>query len=140
MKAGAAHVVPLTGPVIELLQALPRFAQGDYVFTTTLGSKPVNGFSKGKARLDKKMRVVMPKLEPWVLHDIRRTMRTGLSALPVPDLVRELVIGHSQKGLHRIYDQHAYLDEKRSALELWAQRLREILEPAPANVVRLRAR
>jgi integrase len=45
MKSGSAHIVPLTEPVIELLESLPRFA-GDFVFTTTLGAKPVNGFSK----------------------------------------------------------------------------------------------
>ena len=77
-------------------------------------------------------------LKPYVLHDIRRTMRTHLSALPVPDLVRELVIGHTKPGLHKVYDQHAYLDEKRHALELWAKRLRTIVEPTPDNVVTLR--
>lgn len=60
-------------------------------------------------------------------------------ALPVPDLVRELVIGHTKPGLHKVYDQHAYIDEKRHALGLWAARLREIIQPAPANVVRMRA-
>jgi hypothetical protein len=65
----------------------------------------------------------------WVYHDIRRTMQTQLSALPVPDLVRELVIGHTKPGLHKIYDQHAYLDEKRQALALWAERLRAIVKP-----------
>jgi integrase len=135
MKAGAAHVVPLTKEVIAILESLPRF-KGPYVFTTTLGVKAVNGFSKAKARLDK----AMPKIEPWVIHDLRRTMRTGLSSLPVPDLVRELVISHSRPGLHKVYDQHAYLDEKRHALELWAARLREIVTPPPANVVRMRGR
>jgi hypothetical protein len=77
------------------------------------------------------------KLSPFVLHDIRRSMRTGLSALPVPDLVRELVIGHTKPGLHRVYDQYAYVDEKRHALELWAKRLRDIVTPPPPNVVEL---
>ena len=43
-------------------------------------------------------------------------MRTHLSALPVQDLVRELVIAHAKPGLHRVYDQHAYLNEKREAV------------------------
>jgi hypothetical protein len=52
--------------------------------------------------------------------------------------VRELVIGHTKPGLHRVYDQHAYLDEKRDALDRWAARLRHIVDPTPsANVVRL---
>jgi hypothetical protein len=39
-----------------------------------------------------------------------------------------------------VYDLHDYLDEKREALELWAARLREIVEPRPRNVVKLYAR
>jgi hypothetical protein len=77
------------------------------------------------------------KLDEWRIHDIRRTMRTGLSALPVSDLVRELVIAHTRSGLHKVYDQYAYLDEKRQALELWAMRLRSIVAPLPDNVVAL---
>jgi len=50
-----------------------------------------------------------------------------------------LVIGHTKPGLHKVYDQYAYLDEKRFALDAWAALLRTILNPTPANVVELRA-
>jgi len=59
--------------------------------------------------------------------------------LPIPEMVRELVIAHAKPGLHKVYDQFAYLEEKRQALELWAARLRSIVESAPANVVQLPA-
>jgi integrase len=138
MKADAAHVVPLTDPVIEILDTLPRFDRGSHLFSTSYGVKSVNGFSKAKEILDRTMTAELGAApDPWVFHDIRRTMRTGLSALPVPDLVRELVIGHTQKGLHRVYDLHAYADEKRHALELWAARLRDIVTPPPPNVVHM---
>jgi integrase len=153
MKADAPHVVPLTAEAIGIVQGLPRFDQGDHLFSTTFGKKPVSGFGKAKVRLDTAMLAELRraaeergddpekvKLEPFVFHDIRRTMRTGPSALPVPDLVRELVIAHSKPGLHRVYDQHAYVDEKRHALELWAGRLRDIVQPAPENVIKLQAR
>ena len=144
MKMKAAHTVPLTDDVLALLKGLPRFDRGDHVFSTTFGLTPVNGFSKAKRAIDTAMLEELNKMDPkaklvpWVLHDIRRSMRTHLSALPVPDLVRELVIGHLKRGLHRIYDQHAYLDEKRHALELWSARLRDILTPPPANVIKIR--
>jgi len=64
-------------------------------------------------------------------------MRTGLSALPVPDLVRELVIDHTKPGLHKVYDQHAFADEKRHALNLWAAKLRSIIDPPAPNVIEL---
>src|SRR5262249_8806136 len=86
MKAEAPHVVPLSKEVLEILEALPRFERGDYLFSTTSGASPVNSFSKGKARLDKAMAAALGReVAPFVIHDIRRTMRTGLSALPVPD-------------------------------------------------------
>jgi len=148
MKGKRIHLVPLTDEAIEILSSLPRFATGgrrgdDYLFSTTDGEKPVSGFSKAKARLDRKMVRTWRALgrlggddrrgetfDDWTLHDIRRTVRTHLSALPVPegDLVRELVIAHAKPGLHKVYDQFAYLDEKRKALELWTARLKGILE------------
>jgi integrase len=146
MKMEAAHVVPLTDEVVAILEQLPRFKKGDHLFSTTFGAKPVNGFSKAKELLDQKMLADLRKgaddlervgLEPFVIHDIRRTMRTGLSALPIPDMVRELVIAHARPGLHQVYDQYSYVDEKRRALELWAARLLQIVEPPTAadNVV-----
>ena len=133
-KSDATHMVPLTDDVVAILDGLPKFNRGDYLFTTTAGAKPVSGFSKAKQILDKGM----PDGEPWVLHDLRRTMRTHLSALQVPDTVAEMVIGHGRRGLQRVYDQHQYADEMRNALTLWAGRLRDIVTPPPANVVKLK--
>jgi integrase len=138
MKADAAHIVPLTDDVLAVLKSLPRFSKGDCVFSMRSGKKPVNSFSKAKRKLDAIIAKALPgKLSPFVIHDVRRSVRTGLSALPVPDLVRELVIGHTKPGLHKVYDQYAYVDEKRHALELWAKRLRDIVTPPPANVVEM---
>ncbi len=142
MKADAVHIVPISDDVLALLQSLPRFRKGDFLFSTTYGAKPVNGLSKAKERLDARMTDALgAKPKEFVLHDIRRTVRTGLSAIPtISDLVRELVIGHTKPGLHKVYDQYAYLDEKRHALDAWAARLRSIAEPPPSNVVQFEAR
>ena len=67
MKADSAHVVPLSDDAIAILKALPRFESGDYLFSTTFGKIPVNGFSKAKVLFDKKilatlrMRTVRPR-------------------------------------------------------------------------------
>jgi integrase len=124
MKGSRAHEVPLTSAAVGLLESLPRWNNGDCVFTTTAGTKPVNGFSKAKIRIDK-----LSGVSGWVLHDLRRSARTHLSALPVEDLVRELVIAHAKPGLHKVYDLHAYQDEKRHCLDLWEKRLLAIVEP-----------
>jgi integrase len=140
MKMDSAHAVPLTSDAIAILDGLPRFKSGECLFSTTFGRQSVNGFSKAKTRLDKLLAKQLGKVPPFVFHDIRRTVRTHLSALPIPDMVRELVIAHAKPGLHKVYDQHAYLDEKRHALELWSARLRSIVDPPPPNVVPLKAR
>jgi integrase len=107
MKGNRAHEIPLYADAIALLQSLPRFTHGNYVFSSTNGIKPFSGFTKLKRRLDQ-----LSGVSEWVLHDLRRTARTHFSALPVPDLVRELVIAHARPGLHAVYDQHSYQDEK----------------------------
>jgi hypothetical protein len=55
--------------------------------------------------------------------------------LPVQDLVRELVIAHARPGLHKVYDQHSYQDEKRECLTLWEGRLKGILAPSVIRVL-----
>jgi integrase len=140
-KSNASHLVPLSDAAVAIIEALPRFTKGDHLFTTTYGEKPISGFSKGKDRLDKLMAEQLGSTPPpWVIHDIRRTVRTRLASLRVPDLVAEMVIGHGRKGLQRVYDQHTYESEMREALELWAARLRDIVTPPPENVVRMRER
>jgi integrase len=136
MKADAPHVVPLALKAVELLESLPRW-QGPYVFSNKDGARPIAGFSDTKATLD----TLMPDISDWRFHDLRRTLRTGLSALRISDIVAELCIGHTQKGLHKTYDQHSYLDEKRHAFEAWANHVLAICEPgAPSNVIELAAR
>jgi integrase len=141
MKAGAAHEVPLSNDAVALLRSLPRGKAGDFVFSQSDGVRPIARFSAEKERLDAAMtKELGGKLDDFVVHDIRRSMRTGLSAIPnITDLVRELVIGHTKPELHKVYDQHAYRDEKRHALDAWAKRLRGIVAGDTRNVVPLRA-
>jgi integrase len=224
MKMDSAHVVPLVAVAADIFRGIATGERGSFIFTTTDGELPVDGYSKAKDRLDVLMmkrheaevvarpgrtlavsiatqreaagkevsaiaaghapfksgdvgRVVgirhgarwgyvrvtefksakhvdvrilssfdaiTPSAEwaigpdHWTFHDLRRTMRTHLSALPVQDLVRELVIAHAKPGLHQVYDQWSYAEEKRHALDLWAARLRDIVEPPPANVASIK--
>ena len=81
-------------------------------------------------------------LPNWVTHDLRRVVRSGLSALRVPHNVAEAVLAHRPPGITATYDMHEYLDEKREALEAWAQRIATIVNApkpaAPSKVVKLR--
>lgn len=81
----------------------------------------------------------------WTPHDLRRTMRTGLSACRVRPDIAELTIGHTKRGVIAIYDQHGFDAERRAALEAWEARLLRIVagddrEVFPHNVVVLEGR
>jgi integrase len=137
MKQKTAHTVALTPAVVEILSGLPRFAAGDFIFSGQTGARPFSGFSKAKGRLDR----AIGEIAPFTLHDLRRTVRTRLAELGVTPFVGELVIGHTQKGVHAVYDLHRYEEEKREALERWERRLLSIVgEPAAPNVVPMPAR
>ena len=135
MKGGRAHQVPLAPLAMDIFRTLPKWGGGPYLFTTMAGAKPVNGFGKAKERIDK-----LCGVSGWKIHDLRRTVRTHFSALPVQDNVRELVIAHARPGLHKVYDLHAYQAEKRECVHLWETRLAGILVPhPPVNVADLSA-
>jgi integrase len=150
--AAVSHVVPLTPDIIALLQSLPRVGDGRFVFVGSTGGA-IGGFSPFKKKLDDRMLVELQAIaeergedpsqvtvEPFTLHDIRRTVRTQLSALAVPVHICERILAHVQTGVIAIYDQHRYTAEKKAALELWHQRLRSIITPSPDNVVPLKSR
>jgi integrase len=142
-KSRREHIVPLVDSAVRLLSSLPRFEAGNFVFTTTIGRRPISGFSKAKTRTDKSLKEALEKddrkFEPWRVHDLRRTCRTGLASLGVPEIVSERVLNHVPRGLARIYNVHEYADEKRDALECWARHLETIINPPPENVVQLSA-
>jgi hypothetical protein len=145
-----AHTVPLTLDVLRVLESLPLFAAGDYLFSRSFGRTPAAMSTEIKTNLDAAMLRILKamarkrgddpaavKLPHWVQHDLRRTMRSGLSGLKIPEHVAEATIGHIRGGVVGTYDRHSYADEKRDALVAWGARLCGIVEPAPAasNVV-----
>jgi integrase len=138
MKGGVSHTIPLTATAMTILNDLPRF-NGDFIFSTTGGRRPISGFSKARTKFER----ALGEMAHWTLHDLRRTCRTGLSSLGVLPVVAELVIGHKQTGIAAVYDLHRYDAEKREALEDWEAKLLSIVDPrvpAPGKVVSLRAR
>jgi integrase len=138
-KSGTIHRLPIGDDAIAILQDCPRFAGGDFIFTAKNGSTYANGIDAALSRLN---RIIATEaggpLPRWSLHDLRRTMRTRLSQLRIPEPVAEMCIGHAKKGLARIYDQHAYEAEMREAMTAWAGLLRSIVEPTPSNVIAIR--
>ena len=120
-------------------EVLPPIGKG-YIFASGRKDAPFSGFSKAKKRLDAKIAELRGQPMPhWTLHDLRRTVRTNLSALKVRHEVAEAVLGHAKGALHGTYDLHQYADEKAEALSAWAGKLDRLINPSSDNLVRLRA-
>jgi integrase len=149
------HAVPLTAEIRAVINKTPRL-KGEYIFSTTGGRVPVSMSDKAKKRIDKRMLHTLRalarfsgedsekvKLPEWVNHDIRQTARSRLSRLKISEEAREAVLAHAKQGIKKVYDHHDYFEEKREALELWAQHLRALeakfTSRRPSNVVALRA-
>jgi integrase len=145
------HLVPITQAMQDVIASVPR--NGKYLFSLKDGKSPVSMTGPMKVSLDRRMLRTLKAmarrrgenhrdvdLPDWVNHDLRRTLRSGLSALRVPHEVKEAVLAHRQGGVVAIYDVHQYEDEKREALQAWAQHIADIVNPPVAKVVKLRAR
>jgi len=143
-KSDRDHVIPLTDDVMAILEKVKRWKGCRWVFSLD-GKSAVTIGDKLKRRLDEKMQAAFGEaasdntatLEPWVNHDLRRTVRTRLSELDVLDEVAEAVIGHMPTKLNRTYNHSERLRVKQDALTRWQGELRSIVEgQRDDNVIR----
>jgi integrase len=78
---------------------------------------------------------------PWRLHDLRRTFATGCARLGVPLHVVEKSLNHTSgtfRGIVAVYQRHNFLDERRSAMQAWAQHVILVASPSPQNMILMR--
>lgn len=93
---------------------------------TVDGERGIGAWSYAKRRLDAACGV-----KGWVIHDLRRTLATGLQKLGIPVPVTETVLGHtsgSRGGIVGVYQKHNYADEKRAALEAWGAHVMALVQ------------
>jgi integrase len=144
------HLVPLSAAALEIIGSLPRYRGAPFLFSFSAGKRPLAMTSPIKRDLDRRMLRTLQAMARrrgedhhavtllnWTNHDLRRVVRSGLSALRIPHNVAESVLAHRPPGIVGVYDTHEYLDEKREALEAWAQRVMSIVSPVPAKVITL---
>lgn len=118
VKKDRQHAVPLTKTALATLAKLPVFGEQAYVFSTTGGDRPSSNFNKVKRELDR-----LSGTSGWTIHDLRRTVRSKLAELRVPEVVARKVLNHETGKVDRIYNRHDYLSEKREALAKWEKHL-----------------
>lgn len=118
-KSGRSHRLPLPAEALRILSALPRRANCPLVFPGRDG-RPMTGWSKRMQPVQAASRAL--GLAPWTLHDLRRTVRTGLARLGIPDPVAERVLGHAPRDpLLAIYNRYDRVKEMGEALEIWSK-------------------
>jgi integrase len=143
-KNGEAHTVPLSSAAMAILKGLPQIGPEARFVLTTNGSRPVSGFSRAKAALDKRILDSGAEVPPWRLHDLRRTVASGMAALGINLPAIEKVLNHTSGsfgGIVGVYQRHSYAEEKRQALEAWGRFVTDLVDDAPvANVVAMRGR
>jgi integrase len=121
--------------VTDILRARHTDGSAGYVLAGRAGStKAFNNAEDATAQVREKM----ASHTPFVLHDLRRTLRTGLARLGIDDETAEMVIGHLPQGIRKVYDVHDRLEERRTALQKWAEHVVRIANDQPATVTELR--
>jgi integrase len=139
-KNGCAHVVPLAPQARAVIEAMPRMSE-KFVFAFR-PDMAVENMSLLKRRID----ALMPAgMEPWTLHDLRRTMASGLQRLGTRLEITETALNHrggSRSGIVSVYQRYDYAAEVREALERWAAHVERLVAGTASlsNIVDFEAR
>jgi integrase len=116
------HLVHLTEHAKAIIGKIPN--TGNYVFTSN-GKTPFSGFSKSKKRLDEHSGV-----DNWRIHDIRRTVTSGLAKIGIAPHIADKILNHQSgtiSGVAAVYQKHEYLEERTNALIVWDEHLRPLV-------------
>lgn len=126
-KNGRVHEVPLSTPALDILKSIPQRLNRDFVFGQ--GHNGFSGWSKSKLQLDKKIALAF-FVRPWRLHDLRRTLATGLAEHGVLPHVIEAILNHvsgHKAGVAGIYNRASYHDHKKAALDQWGTHIKSLI-------------
>ena len=123
VKNGKLHSVPLARQALAIIESQPHVSDR-YVFS--YGTRPLGGFHRAKGALDELVGVT-----DWTLHDLRRTAASGMARLGVSLVVIEKILNHvsgSLAGIVGVYQRHEFADEKRAALQRWADHVEQLVD------------
>jgi integrase len=129
VKNGCAHAVPLSPFAMELVEeALCRSTSAELIFPSAITKRSITGHAVAKAM---SRSLVTFGFEDATPHDLRRTAATGMAKLGIARLVIDKVLNHvsaDRSNIAGVYDRHAYEQEKRQALERWADSLSCVIQ------------
>ena len=139
-KNGLQHDVPLSASALTILRGVERREGRDFVFGA--GDGPFQGWSNAESALDARVTASFDRTLPsWRLRDLRRTTTTRMADLGVQPHVVEAVLNHvsgQKSGVAGVYNRASYANEKRRALDLWADYVEAAVGGRTTNVVSIR--
>ncbi|MFJ5330618.1 tyrosine-type recombinase/integrase [Pectobacterium versatile] len=126
-KTGVERYVQLSTQAIDFLKIL-RLTSDKYLFPSQATKLPIQQkyLTENSWRLRESGQML--DIPHWTPHDLRRTVRTGLSRLQCPNEVAEAVLGHTRGGVEGIYNLYKYDAECREWLQIWADYLERIVK------------
>lgn len=127
-KTEVERYVQLPRQAIDFLKQL-KLSTSKYLFSSIKTRLPIQQKSLSEQAWLMRRDEKMLDIEHWVPHDLRRTVRTGLSRLKCPNEVAEAALGHARKGIEGTYDLHKYEDECKEWLQKWADYMDELIVP-----------
>jgi integrase len=136
-KNAKPHMVPLARQAIEELKATR--ARKGFLFSAS-GERPIQNWSYWKRKIDKLFKDELEKAElppaaPWTIHDLRRSVASGMQRLGVHrDVVEAFSNRQVRDGVAGIYQRHDYRSEVRVAAQRWGDHV-ESLVSGPVELV-----
>jgi integrase len=144
-KSDREHILALTPPIVGLLKSLRQqhnsVLPSQYVFCGPSGEKPFWNMSGQKRMINNKIAELRGQpLEPWALHDLRRSAASHMARLGVPSSTISRCLNHAPKDVtSQHYLKYDYWVEKQHAWATWSAYLESLITPPPSDkVVRLR--
>lgn len=138
MKNAEPQTVPLCPMALEVIETAKQYGDGTETGPVFRSShKPDEALTRPAiTRAASRHWKEMGAESAFTPHDLRRTVRTRLAEIGVDDIVAEKVLGHKLQGMLAVYNRHAYLKEKRAALQQWETKLGQIVgeRAMPDNV------
>lgn len=143
-KTGAAIDIPLPRQAVEALRELVRLASNSawLLPARKMQTRMIPHIDPNtvNAAMAKSIRPLLSDCELFTIHDFRRTARTHLEALGTLPHVAERCLNHKVKGVEGIYNRHDYFEERKAALQVWADLLAELEAGDTGKVVPIKGR
>jgi integrase len=133
MKGRMTHIVPLSSQAASIIASMSAGRPDETVL----------GLSENYTRLKRALDTHMGDAPPWVFHDVRRGVASGMARIGVAVPVIEKLLAHRSgtfRGVVATYQRHSFLPEMSAAVQRWGDHIERLVGGKPAKVVKLRRR